>query len=327
MIITPLPARFFALLAISIGASSVSAQQPVSETVQLKTSDLVLEGTLSMPTNATRKIPVVLLIAGSGPTDRDGNGPTGGIVSSASYRILADSLNALGIAVLRYDKRGIAKSKPTDVSAMKEENMRFEQSIQDAVGWVQQLKEAKPFSKIVIAGHSEGSLVGMVAANESNANGYISLAGAGRNINDVLKEQLKTLPEQLRTTAYADLDSLHDGHRVQKPPVLLMNLLRPSVQPYMISWMKYDPAVELKKFKGPVLLIQGKRDGQVAVSEAELLKAARPDAPLLLFDNMTHVLKDAADATPQANLKTYKDPTQPITSGLAKAIADFVKKK
>lgn len=324
---TRLLSLLYFVLALVIGDSPVFAQQPISETVQLKTPDLTLEGTLSMPSNTSKKIPVVLLIAGSGPTDRDGNGPTGGIVSSSSYRILADSLNALGIAVLRYDKRGIAKSKPADLSMMKEENMRFEHSIQDATGWVQQLKGDKRFSKIVIAGHSEGSLVGMVAAQESNASGYISLAGAGRNITEVLKEQLKTLPEQLRTTAYADLDSLRDGLRVQKPHIMLMNLFRPSVQPYMISWMKYDPAVELKKFKGPVLLIQGKRDGQVAVSEAELLKAARPDAALLRFDNMTHVLKDAADATPQANLKTYKDPTQPLTSGLAKAIADFVTKK
>lgn len=314
------------IVALGISFSTAKAQSPASETIQLTTSDLTLDGTLSLPSATNKKVPVVLLIAGSGPTDRDGNSKAGGGISASSYRLMADSLNARGIAVVRYDKRGVAKSVPTDGSTMKEENMLFEQSISDAVGWIQQLRATKRFAKIVVAGHSEGSLVGMVAARMAKADGYISISGTGRNIADVLKVQLKTLPEQLRTVAYADLDSLRNGQRVNKPPVMLFSLFRPSVQPYMISWMKYDPATEIKKFKGPVLIIQGKRDGQVAVSEAELLKAARPDASLLLFDQMTHALKDATDATPQANLKTYKDPDQPLTAGVAKAIADFVKK-
>ena len=238
------------ILAFAVGFSTAKAQNPVSEPIRLATSDLTLDGTLSMPSATSKKVPVVLLIAGSGPTDRDGNSKAGGGVSASSYRLLADSLNAFDIAVVRYDKRGVAKSIPADVSTLKEENMLFEQSISDAVGWIQQLRVSKRFSKIVVAGHSEGSLVGMVAARLANADGFISLSGTGRNIADVLKEQLKTLPEPLRTVAYADLDSLRSGQRVNKPPVMLLSLFRPSVQPYMMSWMTYDPATEIKKFKG-----------------------------------------------------------------------------
>lgn len=317
---------FTTLTTMWLGISLAVAQQPAPEIVRLNIADLTLEGTLSLPASSTdKKVPVVLLIAGSGPTDRDGNNPLG--VSAATYRIIADSLNNRGIGVLRYDKRSIGKSVPADRSTFKEDNMRFEHGINDAVDWIKQLRTDKRISKIIVAGHSEGSLVGMVAARLGNADGFISLAGTGRVITAVLKEQLKTLPEQLRTVAYADLDSLQNGQLVRKPPVFLLSLLRPSVQPYIMSWMKYDPANEIRQFKGPVLIVQGKLDGQVATSEADLLKAARPDAPLLLFDHMTHTLKDAADASPQANMATYKDPNQPLTPGLASAIAEFVKKK
>ena len=311
-------------LALLLATTWTFGQHPTTENVRLTTPDLTLDGTLTVPATTTKKIPVILLIAGSGATDRDGNSK--GAISCDAYRILADSLNARGIAVLRYDKRAVGKSLPADLANFKEDNMRFEQGINDAVGWVRQLQADKRFSKVIVAGHSEGSLVGMVAARQANANGYISLAGTGRNIADVLKVQLKTLPDELRELSYRDLDSLRNGQLVRKPPFMLMSLFRPSVQPYMISWMKYDPAAEIKQYTGPVLLIQGKRDLQVAVSEAEALKAARPDAPLLLFDNMTHVLKDADGDDQAANLKTYKSPEIPLTPGLAKAIAEFAKK-
>nr|WP_293834958.1 alpha/beta fold hydrolase [uncultured Arsenicibacter sp.] len=310
-------------LAIVLSVGRVSAQTAFSQTVQQPLTNVTLEGTLSLPANASKPVPAVLIIAGSGPTDRDGNSKPA--ISGDSYKLLADSLNARGIAVLRYDKFGAGKSRPADMSTFKEANLTFDSAIQDAAGWVKQLKADKRFSKIIIAGHSEGSLVGMIAAQQTNADGFISIAGPGRNIAETLKEQLKTLPDEMRQTAYKDLDSLRSGQFVKKPPVMLMSLFRPSVQPYMISWMKYDPAVEINKIKAPVLVIQGKRDLQVQMLEAETLTTARPNAKTAYFDRMTHMLKDTDSDDQAANMKTYKDPSLPLTTGLVPSIAGFIK--
>jgi uncharacterized membrane protein/pimeloyl-ACP methyl ester carboxylesterase len=294
----------------------------VSEPVAFTTAEgLVLEGTLTLPANNKKTLPVVLLIAGSGPTDRNGN--SGKLLQTSCYQQLADSLAVRGVAVLRYDKRGSGTNLKVAAGKLNEEKARFDNYVTDAVGFVAQLKTDKRFSKIVVAGHSEGSLVGILAARQTQAAGFISIAGAGRNIAEVLKVQLKTLPDTLRNIAYRDLDSLREGQVVRQPNPLLMNLFRPSVQPFLMSWMKYDPAQELKRFAGPVLIIQGKHDIQVAVSEAEALKAARPNAKIVLFEEMNHVLKNAP-ADRAENIKTYSQPILPLTPGLVATIAGFV---
>ena len=292
-------------------------------------ADLTLDGTLTLPANLNKPVPVVLVIAGSGATDRDGNSPAAigslGTLKAGSYRMLADSLVRQGIAVARYDKRGSGTNIPQAMKVLKPQEHRFDYYISDAVGFIRQLQADKRFSNVFILGHSEGSLVGMVATLQTNANGFISVAGPGRNIADILKVQLQGLPDEQRKMAYLDLDSLRAGQTVQKPAPAAMMVLHPMLQPAMMSWMNYDPATELKRLKGPVLLINGKHDLQVAASEAELLKAARPDAKLVLFDEMNHVLKNSPlDQTD--NFKTYTNPALPLTPGLATAIARFVKK-
>ena len=299
-------------------ATAVSVSEPVAFTTA---EGLVLDGTLTMPANPKKTVPVVLLIVGSGPTDRNGN--SGKLLQTNCYQQLADSLAARGVAVLRYDKRGSGTNLKAAVGKLNEEKARFNDYITDAAGFVSQLKTDKRFSKIVVAGHSEGSLVAMLVARQTQAAGFISIAGAGRNIAEVLKVQLKTLPDTLRNVAYRDLDSLRAGQAVRQPNFMLLNLFRPSVQPYLMSWMQFDPAQEIKRFAGPVLLIQGKHDIQVAVSEAEALKTARPDARLVLFEEMNHILKNAP-ADRAENIKTYTQPALPLTPGLAGAIAGFV---
>ena len=319
------------LVGLSAGVMpTVNAQIPaqpaiavsVPESVSFTTAEgLILEGTLTMPANPKKTVPVVLLIAGSGPTDRNGN--SGKLLQTNCYQQLADSLAVRGVAVLRYDKRGSGTNLKAAAGKLNEEKARFDNYVADAAGFVAQLKADKRFSKIVLLGHSEGSLVGMLAARQTQAAGFISVAGAGRNIAEVLKVQLKTLPDTLRKVAYRDLDSLRAGQSVRQPNFMLLNLFRPSVQPYLMSWMQYDPAQEIKRIAGPVLLIQGKHDIQVAVSEAEALKTARPNAKLMLFDEMNHILKNAP-ADRAENIKTYTQPTLSLTPGLAGIIAGFV---
>lgn len=312
-------------LSIFISINIVSGQNNTNKiytdsSITLQTSTGSIYGTLTIPNQQTN-IPVVLIIAGSGPTDRDGNNILG--VTAKTYKLIAETLATNGIASLRYDKRGIAASKDAMES---EENLVFENYIDDAKAWIKLLKTDKRFSSIIVLGHSEGSLIGMVAAQESGVAQYISIAGIGRRIDTVLKEQLKgKLTPALEEESNKILENLVNGYEVADVSKDLYALYRPSIQPYMISWLKYDPCLELKKLTIPVLLIQGTTDIQVSVTDVNLLSAAKPDAKLLIIKNMNHVLKKSSSNTKE-NLATYSNPDLPLMKGLMKEIIEFIKK-
>jgi uncharacterized protein len=286
----------------------------------LKTATGDISGTLTLP-DKPKRTPLVIIVAGSGPTDRDCNSTLG--YRTNAYRMLAEDLALCAISTLRFDKRGIGKS----MHAMnKEVDLRFENYVYDVVAWVNMLKQDKRFSKIILLGHSEGSLIAMLAAEQVGIASFISLAGVGRPADQILQEQLKSLPAPLLDESNAIMDSLRSGKTVSKINPSLFSIYRPSVQPYMISWMKYDPSLEIRKLRIPVLIIQGTNDIQVPVEDARLLAAAKPDARLLLIDNMNHVLKEA-DGDRQKNLATYNMPDLPLKAGLVDQIAEFVRKK
>lgn len=278
-----------------------------------------ISGTITMPKNVTGKVPVVLMIAGSGPVDRNGNElPT---LNTNSYLLLASALAKNGIATLRYDKRGAGRS----ITNTKESDMLFEDASDDAIALVKRLHDDSRFSKIIIAGHSEGSLVGMLASYDQPVNAFISLAGAGSPIDQIILKQLKSKPEYIQNGVKAVFDSLKKGKFVAKVDPALYELVRPSVQPYMLSWMNHDPAKEIKKLKIPVLIIQGTTDLQVGVTDAENLKKAKSNAEMVIIPNMNHVLKEApVDNT--ANLTTYINPDLPVKPELVTAITTFINK-
>ncbi len=242
--------------------------------------------------------------------------------------MLSDSLVSKGIAVARYDKRGSGTNLQAAAKALNPEDHRFDFYVSDAVGFIRQLQADKRFSYVVVAGHSEGSLVGMLAAEQTKARGFISIAGPGRNIADVLKEQgrMGGNPKELQAEVDSALDSLRAGHIVHPKNPLLKAQLPLKAQMGYISWMKYDPALVIKAYKGAVLIMQGRKDLQVAVTDAELLKAARPYARLVLLDKMNHILKNVDGTDQKENFKTYNNPELPLTPGLAALIAQFVMK-
>ncbi len=301
--------------------SKAPTQHPTDSTAGL--SDMILQtakgniyGTLAIP-DKKQKMPVVLIIAGSGPVDRNGN--TWGMESNV-YRMLADSLHQHGIASLRYDKRGVGQS----AAAMRSESdLTFRDMINDVIGWIRLLKTDGRFSRVIVLGHSEGSLIGMIAAKEADADAYISVSGAGDRIDKIIETQLRARAPQEAEKATLLLDSLSKGYKVQEPGGNLNGLFRASVQPYMISWIRYDPREEIKKLKIPILILQGSTDIQVSVEDARALKEAQPAATLVLVEGMNHVLKPAP-ADPQQNIATYNAPELSLKPELVSAIGAFI---
>lgn len=296
------------------------AAQFIAEEKTFATPTGNLSGTLILPT--TSKIfKLVVIQAGSGPTDRNGN--ISNVLKANSYRLIAEALSKRNIASLLIDKRGVGKS----MGAIKSEaSLRFDDYADDLAGWISFIKKDKRIGKIFIAGHSEGSLVGMLAAQKEKVNGYISIAGAGESIDKIITWQYAQKSQEIADVVDSLLSRMRNKQKIDTVPPYLLSILRPSVQPYILSWMLHDPCAEIKKLTVPILILQGTTDIQVEVKQAEMLKACKPTATLKIVTGMNHILKDAPiDRT--KNIATYSDGTLPIMPGLVDLIAAFVNKK
>lgn len=291
------------------------------EDITLNTPTGDIHGKLMLPDGGT-PCPVVLIIAGSGPTDMNGNNAG---MTNNSLLYLARELAAEGIASVRYDKRAIGKSA---AACTNEEELRFDHYINDAAAWADKLAGDSRFTKVIIAGHSEGSLIGMVAAQRNKAvKGYISIAGCGSPAYEILEEQLKSQPAWIQEQSASISKELREGRTVKEVPYYLMSLYRKSVQPYLISWFAYDPAAEIAKLDIPVLILQGDMDIQVGVAEAEKLHTAQPSATMHIIKEMNHILKHCSTMQQMAQLATYRDASLPLKAELVSHIIEFVKKE
>jgi len=284
--------------------------------LKTKTGDIF--GSLLIP-EATIKPVLVIIISGSGPTDRDGNQQN---LKNNSLKMLADSLYQRGIASLRFDKRGIAASKSDSLNPR---DLRFEQYVADVKGWIEKLDNEKRFSKIAVAGHSEGALIGLLASIKNpRVDAYISIAGPARPADEMIKEQLAEQPEMIKTAVFSRLDTLKAGDTLRFVPTYLNALFQPSLQPYLMSWMKYDPRKEIAKLKIPALIIQGTTDVQVLPKDAEYLGAANPSAKVEVIENMNHILKDFTSTDKREQVSTYSNPTLPLHQDLIPKLAKFI---
>ncbi|MCY1225822.1 Alpha/beta hydrolase family protein [compost metagenome] len=308
------------ILALSFALFSAIAafsQESKFTTEEIAVSTM-LNGTLYKPEKASKKTDLIILIAGSGPTDRDGNQPG---ASSNSLKFLAEGLAKKEYAVYSFDKRVIAEIKSGNLD---ESKSNFDILIQDVKDIVSYFKAKKQFRKIIIAGHSEGSLIGMNAAT-ANTDAFISLAGAGRPIDEVLVEQIGKRAPMLKEETAKSLELLKKGETFESKNPMLAGLLRKSVQPYMISWLKHNPQEEIKKLAIPILIINGTKDIQVSVQDAELLHKANPKSELVLIENMNHIFKEIkGDET--ENMQSYTNPDLPVMPELIEKITIFLKK-
>lgn len=305
------------LSGLAILATAADLQE---QAVTLDTGTGSLFGTLMLPANHGQ-MPVALIISGSGPTDRDGNNAM--IPGhNDSLKMLAQTLADMGVASLRYDKRAIAASV---AAGGKESNLRFDTYVNDAVAWVDKLKADPRFGPIVIIGHSEGSQIGMLAAQKTKPAAYISLSGIGDSASGVLRKQFAgKLPPALASENERILTTLEHGELVDKVPPELAIYYHQGIQPYLISWFHYTPTQSIKALDMPILIVQGDTDIQVHVEQAQALKAAKSDAALAIIPGMNHVLK-MVPVDSKTPLASYGDPTLPLAPQLVATIKDFLR--
>lgn len=285
--------------------------------VSIKPDTIELHGTFLNP--VLKEVPLVIIIQGSGPTDRDGNNL---YMSNNSLKYLAQRLYEQGIATLRFDKRGIAESGAGKID---ESTMLFEDSGKDIVAWTEYIKKnLGNFSSVTLLGHSEGALHAILTAQSYKVDKAISLAGPGHPLGDIINKQLLTQPEMLREAAAVIIDSLEAGHEVKEVDPMLFALFRPSIQPFLRSWMKYQPTKEIAKLNIPVLVIQGDNDIQVSVDNAELLHEACQDGRLVIIPEMNHILKISGREFAE-NFASYSDPVLPVSKDLIEHLTEFIK--
>lgn len=282
-----------------------------------------LKGTLTSAGKAGA--PVVIIIPGSGPTDRDGNSSLG--LKAATYRLLAEELAAKGVSTVRIDKRGMFAS----AGAVSDANaVTIEDYARDVHAWIEAARQRTGAKCVWLLGHSEGGLVAIEAAqSDEGICGLVLVATAGRPLGDVLKDQLRANPANapLLEQANAAVDTLAAGKRVDEealsPP--LAALFRPAIQDFLISAFALDPAKLVSNIRKPILIVQGERDIQVSVMDAQALRTAAPQATLALLPNTNHVLKQILSDDRGANVATYADPNLALAPNVARIIATFVK--
>ncbi len=289
--------------------------QAQEETITLQTSAGNIEGTLLLP--SVEKPTIALIIAGSGPTDRDGN--SGGLKMNY-LKMLAEGLYENNIASIRYDKRGIGASV---MPGLKEEDLTFSDFISDAELWMDKIMDDSRFGDIVVIGHSEGSLIGMIASQNKQPNKFISIAGPGITMLATIRRQLKDQPPYILSMSEPILEKLEKGQTVDSVPPLLNSLFRQSVQNYLISVSKYDPLVEISKLKCPVMIVQGTTDIQIEVLDAEKLAESNKNSKLLIIEGMNHILKEAPENR-LLNIQTYGNADLKIKEGLVDSISQYI---
>jgi len=266
-------------------------------------------------TNST----LAIIISGSGPTDRDGNNTS---MKSDYLKMLAEGLQENGISTYRYDKRGVGKS----VGDLKSgHEIKFSDYINDAVSIINHFKKSKKFKELVVIGHSEGALIGMIAS-QSIADRFISVAGAGEDYLTLIERQLSIQPPFVRSMSEPIIEKLKNKKLVDSVPPLLNSLFRADVQSYLIDASSYDPVEEISKLNIPILIIQGSTDIQIEVNDALILHKAAKSSRLEIIDGMNHVFRQASDNR-LLNLQTYGNPDLPIDNSMVSLVSEFIIKK
>lgn len=309
----------FAALALAVAVVAA----PVESFVEIPGGPGPLKATILAPATGSRA-PAIVILPGSGPTDRDGGNPYG--VKAATYRLLAEGLAARGVTTLRMDKRGMFAS---GAAAADPNAVTVDILAADANAWAAKLKSETGANCAWLLGHSEGGLVALIAAQSGkDLCGLILVSTSGRPYGEVLRAQIKANPNnppEIVAATDKAIDALTAGRKfaASDVPAPLLRLFHPAIQDFLIAAFRRDPAALGRAYEGPMLVLQGATDLQITVADAKVLAAAQPRAKLVVLDDVNHVLK-TAPADRAANMATYADPSLPLAPGVVEAIADFV---
>ena len=315
--------RFLACLALVLATPVTAMADPVEAEIEAPGPNGPLKGV--MASTDRPGAPVVLIVPGSGPIDRDGNSLHG--LNTDMYKLLAEALAVHGIASVRIDKRGFMSSGPAVANP---NDVRIGDYASDVHSWAKVILAKTGGKCIWVLGHGEGGLVGMVAAKDNPLDicGLLLVATAGRPFADLIKDQMRSNPANapIQDEAFHDLDEFSAGRRVDmsKAPAQIGAMFPAAVQGFLIDLISYDPPKVLASYKGPTLILLGEHDIEISGDDARLLAAADPQAKLALLPNVNHVLKTVKSDNRDYNLKTYFDPKLPIAPGVIESLLDFI---
>ena len=272
-----------------------------------------IQGTLVRPVSDTIVVPLIIFVMDQGLTDRNGNQSH---AKNDAFKHLAFELSKQGVASFRYDKRIFNRQ-------VNELQITFDDYIDDAIAAVDYFILDTKYNKVVVAGHGQGALIGMIAT-QNKADGFIGIAGVSQTIDRAIVDQLQRQAPGLVYNANLAFKQLKEMGKARNYSKALRMIFRPDLQRFMRSWMLFDPIDELAKLNVPVLIIQGERDLQVAVDEAQILADASPFATYKLFPYMNHYLKEIK-GTDLENQKSYNEPDLPVMPKVVAEIAEFAK--
>ncbi len=288
------------------------------ELIKIKVEGGDLAGILTTPIKTTSKsLPIVLFVPSAGEVPKNG--------VANEFEMLSIELANRGIASLRYDKRGSFDSNGIQI---KEEKIKVADYVADISAILDRIKNDKKFTDVFVLGHYQGALYGALAIQKNKVDGFISVGGAGRTIDVLLKEQIKENelnPQVVIDEANFVISELKKGNKVEVSE-LVERMFRPSIQNYLIDWISYDPVEVYKKIENtPILIIQGKNDIQVKEKDAKLLAEALEGNEPILIDKMSHVLKDAATKEDrEEHMKIYNNVNAPLNEKFITAVITFI---
>ncbi|NNK69416.1 MAG: alpha/beta hydrolase [Flavobacteriaceae bacterium] len=305
--------RFNLLLAFLFLSTNINAQNGEFEEKAVSV-DKLIDGTLLTPKHSERP-DLAIIIGGSGPTDRNGNQ---NFMQNNAIKKLAETLSSNGIASFRYDKRIVKQIRRGKVDG----SIMFDDFVSDAVSALKYFKKSGSFDDIVLIGHGQGSLVGILAS-KSGVDGFVSIAGSGKSIDQVILEQVEKTAPMFTEDTKKVLETLKKGEITYDYPEALESIFSEDLQPFMANWMKYIPEKEIAELQIPMLIINGTKDLQVSTEEATNLSSAAKNSELLLIDKMNHIFV-IIEGDDLENSKSYNESYRKISEELSQAIITFV---
>lgn len=308
----------FVILLVSgaVPSQSIAISQVIEEPILLRAKNCDIQGTLTLP-NSGKASRVVLIVPDAGAIDRNGNQ---NMMYNNSLKMYASALAERNIASVRYDKRGVAASR-TNCNT----ELSFMAYVNDVKEWIQLLNNDTRFSKVIVAGHSEGALISMAAVSKgAQIDGYISIAGMGQTFDLILKDRFAHESEQVKHIVYDIVDSLKAGKLRRDIPIFLRNTFSIAIQPYLMSIMDYDPQNLIKQMGQPILLLQGDTDMQIKVEDVKMLFDAAKKAKMIIIKGMNHLLKECLSMDKKDQFETFIDPSYPLVPQLVDESTKFI---